>query len=417
MTPDLARLIQAYVAALEQRDYSSARAAVDAAVEVAPFDAEAWGCRGEFYRHYGRQLETALECFERAAVLDPGCHLGPGCCAAVLEELQRPRAALEAWSEAINRAPGHPDLWLGRAQLRDQGGAFDEALEDAAEALRLSPAEVDAHCLRGEILLRLGSYADAQAAFVRALRVSRGHERALEGRSMALGALGEVEAANELLAPGQRELRSLTRTLGGEQVSVRYRVREGQDEERLGALAEEWLEALECATPGHQEQLCCGWALELVETPGGLLLAEYDLESGPWRAPVLRPEVTLSLETEACGRGLRAALGLPGWDLDLTHSARMCPTALARPGDLRLIRVYPEDLGDSGWRIGPLERRAFAEATRPERFKPWPPLLFLLEQALVLLPYLTLPPGVELEIRGGRLVSVQDEGGSERLAA
>src|SRR5690606_20786212 len=90
MHPDLASLIQSYADALERRDHGAAQEAVDAAIEVAPFDAEAWGCRGEFYRHYGRDLEEALACFQRAALLDPGCHLGPGCCAAVLEDLQQP---------------------------------------------------------------------------------------------------------------------------------------------------------------------------------------------------------------------------------------------------------------------------------------------------------------------------------------
>lgn len=417
MQPDLASLIQSYTAALERGDAAAAQEAVDAAIEVAPFDAEAWGCRGEFYRHYGRDLEEALACFQRASLLDPSCHLGPGCCAAVLEDLQQPWAALEAWGEAIAKAPGHPDLRLARAALRDRCGEFSEAREDLAEALALAPAEVDAHCLLGEVLLREQRYCEAEAAFAGALRVARGHERALEGRSVALGALGQVAAANQTRGPRQGELVELSRVVEGERVWVRFRVRPGQDALALKGLAAEWLASLESSRPGYQEQLWCGWALELVETPGGLLLAEYDLERGPWRAPVIRPEATMSLEAETAGRRLRADLGWPGWQLDLTESARMCPRALARPGDLRLVRVEPEAPGDSGWRIGPLEAEAFRVATRPERFRPWPPLLFLLEEARVLLPYLTLAPGLALEVRGGRLVSVQDTRGQERLAA
>ncbi|MBL4846624.1 MAG: tetratricopeptide repeat protein [Planctomycetes bacterium] len=420
MSPELADQIQAYAQALERDDLPAAQAAVDRAVAIAPASAEAWGCRGEFYRHYGRQLPLALECFQRASVLDPGSHLGPACVAAVYEELEHGSSALEAWQEAIERSPGHPDLWRNRARFRDHRGDFEGALSDLDEAIRLAPAEVDAHCLRGEVLLRCHRFVESLRAFERALRVARGHERASAGRSFALGTLGQIGGANASRPTGSGdpgELRELSRVVSGELVALRYRVDPQDDALALLAQAREWLASLSTAQIGTQLVLQCGWRLELCDSPTGVVLAEFDLDRGPWRPAVLRLEVTHALQSESAAVALLDQLGVEGWEVVLSHSARMCPEALARGDELRLRRDAPTSPTDSGWRIGPLDPVAFAAATKPDRFSAWPPLEFVLEDAIDLLPYLALPPGFEILISGGEVISVRDSAGHERLAA
>jgi tetratricopeptide repeat protein len=418
MSPDLAALIQTYVSALERGDPDAAQAAVDEAVAVAPSSAEAWGCRGEFYRHYGHQLTIALDCFERASVLDPGSHLGPGCAAAVCEELEQPALALEHWEEAIQRSPGHPDLWRGRARLKDQSGDFAGALADLEEAIRLAPAEVDGHCLRGEVLLRAQEFEPALRAFERALRVARGHVRAACGRAEALAVLGRVSESN-LARPRAElgELRELSRVIEGQLVTLRYRVRPEEDGASLAAQGRTWLATLPRPEPGSGLIGLCGWRLEIQSTPGGLVLAEFDLERRPWRAAVPRHEVTLSLRAEVTASAILDLVGVPGCEVELSQSARICPEALARGGRLRLLREAPASPADSGWRIGPAEPAAFARATRQERFGLWPPLEFVLQETLHLLPYLTLPEGFEVVLDQGELVSIRDSAGQDRLAA
>lgn len=423
MSPDLALLIQTYVHALEREDLSAAREAVDQAVEIAPSSAEAWGCRGEFYRHYGRQLTLALDCFETAAVLDPASHLGPGSAAAVCEELERPALAMDHWDEALRRSPGHPDLWRARARLKDQGGDFRGALKDLDHALRLAPAEVDGHCLRGEVLLRAQELEPALRAFERALRVARGHSRAAQGRSIALGALGRVQEAN-LARPqnsdqgsGERGLLcELSRRIGGDLVVLRYRLEPHDDAAGLKAQGRAWLGALAEPCLGTELIGLCGWRLQVRETPAGLVLAEFDLDRRPWRAAVPRLEVTSSLRAEARAAELLDHLGVEGREVVLSQSARICPEALARGGRLRLRRDEPTSPLDSGWRIGPADPAGFARATRADRFELWPPLEFVLEETLELLPYLTLPPGFEVLLEEGELVSVRDPGGTELAA-
>lgn len=418
MSPDLATLIQTYVSALERRDLDAAQEAVDEAVAVAPSSAEAWGCRGEFYRHYAHRLPLALECFERAAVLDPGSHLGPGCAAAVCEELERPGLAMEHWEEAIQRSPGHPDLWRARARLKDQGGDFAGALADLEEAIRLAPAEVDGHCLRGEVLLRAQEFEPALRAFERALRVARGHPRAARGRAEALGVLGRVSESN-LARPRAElgELRELTRLIEGELVTLRYRVREDEDGAALAAQGRTWLATLERAEPGYGLIGVCGWRLEVQRTPGGLVLSEFDLERRPWRAAVPRHEVTLSLRAEVTASAILSLAGVEGSEVQLSQSARICPEALARGGRLRLRREAPDSPADSGWRIGPADPAEFSRATRASRFALWPPLELVLQETLHLLPYLSLPEGFEVVLDEGQLVSILDSSGRERLAA
>jgi len=418
MSPDLATLIQTYVSALQRQDLEAAQEAVDRAVLIAPSTAEAWGCRGEFYRHYGHQLTIALECFERASVLDPGSHLGPGCAAAVCEELERPALAMEHWEQALERSPGHPDLWRARARLKDQGGDFAGALADLDEAIRLAPAEVDGHCLRGEVLLRAQEFEPALRAFERALRVARGHVRAARGRSTALGVLGRVQESNLARPkPELGELRELSRLVEGELVKVRYRVSPDEDGSSLAAQARTWLETLEGHEAGHGLIGICGWRLEVFQTPGGFVLSEFDLERRPWRAAVPRHEVTLSLRAEVTASAVLRLAGVEGREVELSQSARICPGALARGGRLRLLRESPTSPEDSGWRIGPPEPAAFASATRPGRFALWPPLEFVLQETLHLLPYLSLPEGFEVLLDEGELVSIRDSSGQERLAA
>lgn len=421
MSPDLATLLQTYVGALQRKDLKAAQEAVDEAVAIAPASAEAWGCRGEFYRHYAHRLSLALECFERASVLDPGSHLGPGCAAAVCEELERPGLAMEHWEEALERSPGHPDLWRARARLKDQGGDFAGALGDLEEAIRLAPAEVDGHCLRGEVFLRAQEFEPALRAFERGLRVARGHERAARGRAIALGVLGRVQESNlarPTEGPGALgELRELSRLIEGELVTLRYRVGPDEDGAPLAAQARTWLETLAGHEPGNGIVGVCGWRLEVCQTPGGFVLAEFDLERRPWRAAVPRHEVTLSLRAEVTASAILNLVGVAGQEVELHQSARICPEALARGGKLRLVREAPSSPQDSGWRIGPPEPAAFARATRAKRFAIWPPLEFVLQETLHLLPYLSLPVGFSVVLEAGELVSIRDSQGHERLAA
>ncbi len=84
--------------------------------------------------------------------------------------------ALEAYAQAIEADPNHPDAYYGRALSYGILDEVDAALEDADQAVALAPAGPDNAFLRAEILQALGDPEGAEAEFGRLLAATDGGE-------------------------------------------------------------------------------------------------------------------------------------------------------------------------------------------------------------------------------------------------
>jgi tetratricopeptide (TPR) repeat protein len=104
--------------------------------------------------------------------------------------------ALQAFREAIRRAPKEAAYFAMRALAFQEVGELDLALRDCDAALRINPRFVDAIRRKGEIHLKFGDLARARAAFSRVFEVEPGDEHAAE----ALQAIAEQIAAQRAAA-------------------------------------------------------------------------------------------------------------------------------------------------------------------------------------------------------------------------
>jgi tetratricopeptide (TPR) repeat protein len=72
-------------------------------------------------------------------------------------------------------------------------GRYDEALEDFNRAIEIDPEDCEALCNKGEALRQLGRHAQALECFEAAIRLDPGHQRARNGRLLALREARENE--------------------------------------------------------------------------------------------------------------------------------------------------------------------------------------------------------------------------------
>jgi lipoprotein NlpI len=81
------------------------------------------------------------------------------------------RAALDAFTRAIDVRPGFGDAYFGRAWVNDRLDRLDAAVSDYGLTLQLDPNFAPAHANRGVARLYQDDLADAEADFARALEL------------------------------------------------------------------------------------------------------------------------------------------------------------------------------------------------------------------------------------------------------
>ena len=113
-----------------------------------------------------------------------------------LQQLGLMDRAIEAYGQAIARAPQDVDALMARGHVLATMKRYAEAEVDFAKAVKLVPRNVDAWNNFGNALLELGRDADAIAAYEQALAVRPGFAQALFNKGKALGNLERfVDAA------------------------------------------------------------------------------------------------------------------------------------------------------------------------------------------------------------------------------
>jgi tetratricopeptide (TPR) repeat protein len=130
-------------------------------IRIAPKDAGAWANRG--FLRYPREIEGAMEDWERALELDPNL----------------------------------PEVHHARATARFRQGKVEEALKDWDRAIELDPRHVEALVHRGDAHRGLGHDSEALRDYTRALAVDRRNIRALVNRGSIRHVQEDLEGAVE----------------------------------------------------------------------------------------------------------------------------------------------------------------------------------------------------------------------------
>lgn len=169
--------------------YEAARADFDAAVSLAPGQAEHRARRSLLLASFDR-YDEALRDLDEALRLDPGYDYCLANRAEVLADMDRGADALRDDDELVARAPRA--AWALAYRGRDLGkqGRFEEARRDLLRAIKLLPRCAELHAWLGELFRRRGDWAQALTRLDLAVRADPRSASARVWRARVRGALG-----------------------------------------------------------------------------------------------------------------------------------------------------------------------------------------------------------------------------------
>ncbi len=161
-----------------------------------------WLARGQMLEMLQRPA-AAAEAFAQAVAHQPDLAAAHYQHARLRRELGEPERALQAAAEAARLAPHDANALQLLAMLQEEGGALAAALPTLEAALRLAPERPALHHNRGVVLHRLGRHADALTSHEHALGLGLDVAEAHYNHGNTLQALGR---ADEALAAYRRAL-------------------------------------------------------------------------------------------------------------------------------------------------------------------------------------------------------------------
>lgn len=144
-------------------------------------------------------LAEVLDGAERALAIDPNLAEAWGQCGMVALRRGDALRAEQCLSKAIGLEPGYPSFWFARGAAYAEEGRADAAAAMYARGLQQAIRIPLIWEKGGWFLFEQRQYPPAVRCFDRALKLERGRPRSLEGRGVALAALGEYAAARRAL--------------------------------------------------------------------------------------------------------------------------------------------------------------------------------------------------------------------------
>jgi predicted O-linked N-acetylglucosamine transferase (SPINDLY family) len=142
-----------------------------------------------------KDLQQALQYFERAIAIQPGnsgAHCNRGL---ALKQLQQPDAALACFDGAIALDPNSEIAHYSRAETCKDLGRIDEALASYDKAIAINPGFVQAAYRRGVVLQQSSRPAEAVASYDQVIRIKPDHFNAHANKASSLVALGRHSEA------------------------------------------------------------------------------------------------------------------------------------------------------------------------------------------------------------------------------
>ena len=143
------------------------------------------------------QLETALECYEKAVETDlqkADAWYNKG---NALGNLKRHEEALESFEKATKLDPQYSDAWYNKGVALGNLKRHEEALESFEKAIELDPQKAEAWYNKGSALGGLGRTEEALEAYEKAIELDPQKAEAWSNKGVALDNLGRTEEALE----------------------------------------------------------------------------------------------------------------------------------------------------------------------------------------------------------------------------
>ena len=212
------------IASFRDEDWRAALVCFDAVVRLRPHRNDVHNHRARTYERLG-QLDDALECLDRALVIDPGNLADLRNRGILLRKLGRRSEALASYEALLAIEPGDVDslvkrgLVLNELERREEALAsidqaarirrddltvmnarvivldnlcrYQEALLEVDRMLAIDPTHTDAINNSGMLLARLGCFAEALRCYDRSLALQPGQPQARYNRSLIRLALGD----------------------------------------------------------------------------------------------------------------------------------------------------------------------------------------------------------------------------------
>jgi tetratricopeptide (TPR) repeat protein len=178
----------------QRGDYADAIAQIDLALKINADVADAHLNRGNALKKL-KQLDEALESYDRAAALKPDDPMILNSRGSVLRELLRFSDALADFDAAVALKPDFSEAFNNRANTYKDLELFDAALADYGHAIALNRHNADALSNRGNLYKRLERYDEALADYDQAVAREPRNAEAAYNRGTALLDLDRPDAA------------------------------------------------------------------------------------------------------------------------------------------------------------------------------------------------------------------------------
>jgi tetratricopeptide (TPR) repeat protein len=120
------------------RNYESAIASYDKAIEVKPDYHEAWSNRGNSLSNLGR-YEEAIASYDKAIEVKPDCHEAWNNRGFSLNNLGRDEEAIASYDKAIEVKPDYHNAWSNRGLSLKNLGRFEKAIASCDKAIEFKP--------------------------------------------------------------------------------------------------------------------------------------------------------------------------------------------------------------------------------------------------------------------------------------
>jgi len=174
--------------------HEDALAAFDKALQLDPYNANAWVSRAIELRFLNRD-EDALVALDKAVELDPNISHAWILRGLSFARLDRDEEALEAFDKSVELDPQYAHAWVHRGIALGVLNRYEEALAALDKAIALDPKDSEAWRNRGTALSRLRRQDEALAAFDKAINLDPNNANAWFRRGMSLARLDRDEEA------------------------------------------------------------------------------------------------------------------------------------------------------------------------------------------------------------------------------